>query len=114
MIKGRRVGTLTAGILLVVFGIMFLLRLVTSNINILLIASLWPLILVSVGIEIIVAYIINKEEKMQYDFSAIILIIILSFFAMGIGGAEFIITHLSEFKGRILFIMALTYLSFNI
>lgn len=101
MIKGRRVGTLTAGIVLVVFGIMFLLRLVITNMNILLIASLWPLILVSVGIEIIVAYIINKEEKMQYDFSAIILVIILAFFAMGMGGAEFIITHLSEFKGRI-------------
>ena len=98
MTKGRRVGTLTSGILLVMFGIMFLLRLVTTNINILLIASLWPLILVSVGIEIIVAYIINKEEKMQYDFSAMILVIILAFFALGMGGAEFIITHLSQFR----------------
>ena len=101
MTKGRRVGTLTSGIILVMFGIMFLLRLVTTNINILLIASLWPLILVSVGIEIIVAYIINKEEKMQYDFGAIILVVILAFFALGMGGAEFIITHLSQFKGII-------------
>jgi hypothetical protein len=54
---------------------------------------------VSVGIEIIVAYIINKEEKMQYDFSAIILVVILAFFALGMGGAEFIITHLSQFRG---------------
>jgi hypothetical protein len=99
MSKGRRVGTLTSGIILVMFGIMFLLRLVITNINILLIASLWPLILVSVGIEIIVAYIINKEEKMQYDFSAIILVVILVFFALGMGGAEFIITHLSQFRG---------------
>ncbi|AWK52927.1 hypothetical protein DIC82_18850 [Clostridium beijerinckii] len=101
MIKGRRVGTLTAGIVLVVFGVLFLLRLVTNNINILLITSLWPLILVSVGIEIIVAYIINKEEKIQYDFGAIILVIILVFFAMGMGGAEFIISHLPEFRGTI-------------
>ena len=101
MLKGRRVGTLTTGIVLVMFGIMFLLRLVTTNINILLIASLWPLILVGVGIEIIAAYIINKEEKMKYDFSAIILVIMLAFFAMGMGGAEFIITHLSQFKGII-------------
>jgi len=101
MIKGRRVGTLTAGIVLVVFGVLFLLRLVTNNINIHLITSLWPLILVSVGIEIIVAYIINKEEKIQYDFGAIILVIILVFFAMGMGGAEFIISHLSEFRGTI-------------
>jgi len=98
MTKGRRVGTLTSGIILVMFGIMFLLKVVITNINILLIASLWPLILVSVGIEIIVTYIINKEEKMQYDFSAIILVVILAFFALGMGGAEFIITHLSQFR----------------
>ena len=101
MLKGRRVGTLTAGIILVVFGVMFLLRLVTTNINISLIASLWPLILVLLGIEIILAYIINKEDKMVYDFSAIILVIILTFFALGMGGAEFIITHLPELRGRI-------------
>lgn len=101
MIKGRRVGTLTGGIVLVMFGVMFLLRLVITNINILLIASLWPLILVLLGIEIILSYIINKEEKMQYDFGAILLVIILAFFAMGMGGAEFIITHLSQFRGTI-------------
>ncbi len=55
MLKGRRVGTLTAGIILVVFGVMFLLRLVTANINISLIASLWPIILVILGVEIILA-----------------------------------------------------------
>jgi hypothetical protein len=99
MIKGRRVGTLTAGISLTLFGVMFLLRLVTAKINILLIASFWPIILVSLGIEIIAAYIINKEEKMLYDFSAIILVAILSFFAMGMGGAELLITHLQYFRG---------------
>ncbi|ENK0837710.1 hypothetical protein AB2Z22_001026 [Clostridium botulinum] len=101
MLKGRRVGTLTAGIILVVFGVIFLLRLVTANINIYLIASLWPIILVLLGIEIIVAYIINKEEKMKYDFGAIVLVIILVFFAMGMGVAEFVITHLAQFKGII-------------
>lgn len=101
MLKGRRVGTLTAGIILVVFGVIFLLRLVTANINIYLIASLWPIILVLLGIEVIVAYIINKEEKMKYDFGAIILVIILVFFATGMGVAEFVITHLAQFKGII-------------
>ena len=101
MLKGRRVGTLTTGIILVMFGVMFLLKLVVTNINISLIASLWPLILVLLGIEIIVGYIINKEDKMKYDFSAIILVIILALFAMGMGGVEFIINHISEFRGRI-------------
>jgi uncharacterized membrane protein len=98
MIKGRRVGTFTAGIVLVVFGMMFLLRLVSPNINYLTIASLWPLVLVLLGIEIIAGYIINKEEIMKYDLSAILLIIMLSCFAMGMGCMEYVITHVSQFR----------------
>ncbi|WP_026888710.1 hypothetical protein [Clostridium beijerinckii] len=101
MIKVRKVGTLTSGLALIVFGIMFLLRVFITNLNVLLIVSMWPLILVSVGIEIIAACIINNQERMQYDFSAIILVIILVFFAMGMGGAEFIVTHSPQFRGTI-------------
>ena len=98
MIKGRRVGTFTTGIVLVMFGIMFLLRLINPNIKYLLIASMWPLVLVLLGIEIIVAYLINKEEIMKYDFGAIILIIMVSFFAMGMGCMEYTITHIEQFR----------------
>jgi len=98
MIRGRRVGTFTTGIVMVIFGIMFLLRLVNPSINYVLISSMWPLILVLLGIEIIIAYLINKEEIMKYDFSAIILIILLSFFAMGMGCMEYVITHMSHFR----------------
>lgn len=101
MLRGRRVGTFTAGIVLIMFGAMFLLRLIIPTINFAIILSLWPLILVFLGIEIIVAYIINKEEQMKYDASAIVLVIILSFFAMGMAGMEFVITHLSEFRNII-------------
>ena len=98
MIKGRRVGTFTTGIILVMFGILFLLRLISPNINYLLIASLWPLVLIIIGIEIIVAYIINKEEILKYDFGAILLIIMVSIFAMGMGCMEYVITHMSQFR----------------
>ena len=98
MIKGRRVGTFTTGIVLIMFGIMFLLHLIYPSINYLIIASMWPIVLVLLGIEIIVAYLINKEEIMKYDFGAIILIIMVSFFAMGMGCMEYIITHMSQFR----------------
>lgn len=98
MIKGRRVGTFTAGIVLLLFGIMVLLRLIFPSISYLAIESMWPLILILLGIEIIVAYVINKEEVMKYDFGAILLIIALSFFAMCMGGMEYIITHITELR----------------
>ena len=98
MLRGRRVGTFTAGIVLIMFGILFLLRLVFTIINFSLILSLWPIILILLGIEIIIAYVINTEDQMRYDAGAIFLVIILSFFAMGMAGMEFVITHLSEFR----------------
>ena len=98
MIKGRRVGTFTTGIILVMFGILFLLRLTSLNVDYLMIASLWPLVLVLLGIEIIVAYLINKDESMKYDFASIFLIVMLSFFSMGMGCMEYIITHISQFR----------------
>ena len=98
MIKGRKLGTFTTGIVLVMFGVLFLLRLTSLNINYLMIASLWPLVLVFLGIEIIVAYLINKDESMKYDFGAIFLIVMLSVFAMGMGCMEYVITHISQFR----------------
>ena len=94
MIKGRLVGTFTTGIVLVIFGGIFLLKLIYPSINYLKVASLWPMILVLLGIEIIVAYFINKDEIMRYDFGAIILIIILSAFSMGMGCMEYIINNI--------------------
>ncbi|WP_298843678.1 LiaI-LiaF-like domain-containing protein [Clostridium sp.] len=94
MIKGRRVGTFTTGIVLVMFGGMFLLKLIYPSIDYLKISSLWPVILVLLGVEIIVSCLINKDEIMRYDFAAIILIIILSLFSMGMGCMEYAITHI--------------------
>ena len=98
MIKGRRVGTFTTGIVLVMFGIMFLIHLIYPSFSYLRVASLWPVVLVLLGIEIIVACLINKEELIKYDFCAIILILMLSFFSMGMGFMEYMITHTQEIR----------------
>ena len=94
MIKGRRVGTVTAGIVLVVFGWLFLLRIFIPSLHNTFIISLWPLIFIFLGIEIILSYIINKEEKMRFDFGAVVMIVLLMLFAMALAGAEFVVAHL--------------------
>lgn len=98
MFRGRRVGTLTAGIVLVIFGTMFLLNMMIPSINYYLIMSLWPLILVFLGVEIIASYVVNSKENTKYDVGAIILIMVLSTFSMCMAGAQFIITHLPQFR----------------
>lgn len=99
MSKGRRVGTFTTGIVLVLVGSIFLLRLIYPNIKYSVVASLWPLVLILLGIEIIIAYVINKEEIVKYDFGAIVILIMLSLFSMGMGCMEYAITHVEQFKG---------------
>jgi len=98
MIKGRRVGTFTTGIVLVMFGIIFLLRLIYPSINYEIIASMWPIVLVILGIEIILSCFVNKEETIKYDFGGIFILVTLSVFAMTMGCREFIITHIEQLR----------------
>ncbi len=93
MLKGRRVGTLTAGITLVVFGLLYLGRSIFTMLDYTFIMSLWPLVLLFLGVELIVAYAVNKEEKLQYDGGAIALVIFVAAFAMIMGGAQFVMEH---------------------
>ncbi|WP_411678528.1 LiaF transmembrane domain-containing protein [Caproicibacter sp.] len=88
MIKNRRVGTLTAGVSMVFFGVLFLLRLAVPAVTIRLITSLWPLILVFLGIETLLAYAMNREEKMRYDAGSVFIIMILAFFTVFMAAAQ--------------------------
>lgn len=98
MIKGRRVGTFTSGVILVVFGTMFLVNSIFKNISYELIISLWPTILILIGIEIIAAYVLNKEEKIRYDTGAIVIVMVLCIFAMIMGMVQFVILNYPQFR----------------
>lgn len=87
--RTHRVGTLTFGGMLIVFGILFLLRLFISGITFDIIFKLWPIIFIFLGIEILIANFIQKDGALIYDKTAFALIIILSFFAMGMALVEF-------------------------
>jgi hypothetical protein len=89
----RRVGTLTLGLMLVLFGLLFISRLFFPAVDYNFILMLWPLVLVSLGVEIIVAYIINKQEKLKYDTAAIVLFFCISFFTAIMAGLEIAATH---------------------
>ena len=60
--------------------------------------SLWPLILVFIGIEIIISHAVNKDEKMRYDGGAIVLVFIMAIFAMVMGCMEFVMEHINELR----------------
>ena len=93
MIKTHRVGTLTLGSMLVTFGILFLMQIFISDLTYGIIFKLWPLIFIFLGLEILIANIRQSDEKLHYDKGAIVLMIILSFFAMGMAITDFCIRY---------------------
>jgi UDP-N-acetylmuramyl pentapeptide phosphotransferase/UDP-N-acetylglucosamine-1-phosphate transferase len=96
MTKTHRVGTITLGGMLVTFGILFLLRIFLTGLSFEVIFKLWPIIFIFLGGEILIANFQQKEEKLVYDKTAFALIIILSFFAMGMSIVEFIMDNVNH------------------
>lgn len=93
----HRVGTLTFGILLVTFGILFLLRIFIPDLSYEFILKLWPIVFILLGIEILIANIKQSDNKLLYDKTAFFLIIVLSFFAMGMAFVEEIFNYVVNY-----------------
>lgn len=95
--KTHRVGTFTLGGMLIVFGVLFLLRIFFAELSYDIIFKLWPVVFIFLGSEILIANFSQKEEsRMVYDKTAFALIIILSFFAMGMAITELCINYASS------------------
>jgi UDP-N-acetylmuramyl pentapeptide phosphotransferase/UDP-N-acetylglucosamine-1-phosphate transferase len=91
----HKVGTITLGGMLIVFGILFFIRIFFTSISYDIIFKLWPIIFISLGIEVLTANFKqpSKSPKLVYDTTAFVLIILLSLFAIGMAIADFCMTH---------------------
>lgn len=88
--KTRRVGAITCGIILVVLGLLCLIHIFYPALRYEYILRGWPLILILIGAEMLVANTTCSENvKMKYDIPAVILMFVLVIFAMVMGGMEF-------------------------
>lgn len=87
----HRVGSVTAGVSMIAFGILFLLHLFTGMIGCEMIFRFWPVMIIGLGIEILVSAVSSKNYV--YDTGAVILLIIMSFLACAMAGAELVMQH---------------------
>lgn len=83
----HRVGSITFGIVLILFGTLYLLQLFLPGLSLELIFRLWPCIFIILGIEILLA---NSRAKIQfvYDKMAIFLTFVMVCFAMLMAGLD--------------------------
>ncbi len=79
--RTHRVGSITAGLSMVGFGVMFLLHLFFDLVDYQLMFSLWPVMLILLGIELIISNFATK--KVVYDKAAVFLLIVMTFFTIG-------------------------------
>lgn len=86
-VSTHRVGTITCGLVLVAFGIMFLLHQIFPMLSYEFIYNMWPVVLIVLGVEILASTIRKNEEQMRfvYDFPAVLLIMTMLLFAMLMG-----------------------------
>ena len=74
-VKERRVGTFTFGAVLVICGVLMLVSMFFPNLDMTLALQLSPLILVSLGVEVLLAS--RREGKPRYDWVGMVLCFLL-------------------------------------
>lgn len=82
--RTHRVGTVTCGLVLILYGVLFLLHMAVPALNYEIILRLWPVTLIILGVEILLSSMGKNQEKQKfvYDFPAVLIIMMMLFFAM--------------------------------
>ena len=91
--KTHRVGTFTLGSGLILFGVLFIIRVFTGVITYQMVFKLWPLLFIILGCEILVGNSKEKETGILYDHAAIFLFILLTLFSMGMACIQYILEN---------------------
>lgn len=104
-IRVRKVGAVTFGIVLVVTGILFLLRLFIPDLDYSVIFHFWPMILIALGIEVLIGSRwktfevrdaegkLLEQSRVVYDVPAILLTMALTGFSMVMGMMDWAFSH---------------------
>ncbi|MBD5453218.1 MAG: hypothetical protein HDR30_02685 [Lachnospiraceae bacterium] len=89
--RTHRVGTVTCGLMFIVYGTLFLLHTIMPKFSYGILFDLWPLILISLGVEILVSCTRKNQEerKIVYDFPAVLLVMFLVLFVVIMAAADY-------------------------
>lgn len=85
-VKPRRIGTISIGVSMVTFGVMFILCSVFEVLSYETVFALWPVILIAYGLELLVFSFF--KGKLMYDKGAVFIMILLMLFAAGMAGVD--------------------------
>ena len=84
--KTRRVGTITVGICMVSFGVMFLFCSVFKIIKYQVVFALWPVIIIALGVEMLIYS--GFKGKLIYDKGSVWIMILMLFLSGGMATVD--------------------------
>lgn len=80
--RTHRVGTVTLGFCLIVFGTLFFIHMLLPILRYEIIYKLWPIMLIGLGVEVLLTNVKIQRDAFIYDKGAIFLMIVICFFSM--------------------------------
>lgn len=99
-VRIHRVGTVTFGCMLLLFGVLFLVHIFLPELDYETIFRCWPCIFILLGLEVLIGNrkageMAEEGQKVQfvYDKGAILLLICMTFFAMAMAVADVCIRY---------------------
>lgn len=94
----RRVGTLTAGLALILTGLAIGASLLWPSFDLTIAFKLCPLILIFLGIEVVTSNFAGSDVPIKYDFLSFFLCIVLVFSALGLSTIPYFVTYFGPEK----------------
>ncbi len=91
--KTHRVGTITFGCILIVLGVLLIVHLFVPKLTYTAILNYWPVTLILLGIEILVANFRSEKETFTYDGWSIVLMFLILGFTMCMGILDWILVN---------------------
>ncbi|WP_167957504.1 LiaI-LiaF-like domain-containing protein [Anaerosporobacter faecicola] len=98
-IRRHRVGSITFGVMLLLYGVLFLTHTFVTSIDYQFIFRLWPLTFILLGAEVLISTK-KEQDRFIYDKAAIFLLIILTLFAVMMAGADCLMQDYEFWRGR--------------
>ena len=94
--KIHRVGSITFGTILIILGILLLLRLIIPAITYTAILNFWPVTLILLGLEVLIANLRSEQVAFQFDGWSVFFLFMVLCFTMCIGIMDYILVHLPQ------------------
>lgn len=97
--RTHKVGTLTLGLGLVLFGVLFLVHLFTGALSYELIFHLWPVVFILLGVEVLLSLLPSSRVQFQLSIGSVVLLALMMVFAMVMAGADLSLRYAQWYIG---------------